>query len=69
MEVLRPLDTVLPEQVIDMPKITLHDVIPQRAVLPVPQMAEQFVEVPVPVPSLVTGSAGRRPTSARVIRG
>ena len=38
-------------RVIEDPKITLHDVIPQRAVLPVPQMAEQLVEVPVPVPS------------------
>ena len=38
----------LVEQVIVVPKITLHDVIPQRTVLPVPQMAEQLVE---PVPS------------------
>ena len=30
-----------------MPKITLHDAIPQRAVLPVPQMAEQLVDEPV----------------------
>ena len=46
--VLRPLDTVVPEQVIEAPKITLHDAIPQRAVLPVPQMAEQLVDEPVP---------------------
>ena len=33
---------------IEAPKITLHDAIPQRAVLPVPQMAEQLVDEPVP---------------------
>ena len=43
VEVLRPLDTVVPELVIETPKITLHNAIPQRAVLPVPQMAEQLV--------------------------
>ena len=48
VEVLRPLDTVVPELVIEAPKITLHDAIPQRAVLPVPQMAEQLVDEPVP---------------------
>ena len=48
VEVLRPLDTVVPEQVIEAPKITLHDVIPLRAVLPVPQMAEQLVDEPIP---------------------
>ena len=48
VEVLRPLDTVVPEQVIEAPKITFHDAIPQRAVLPVPQMAEQLVDEPVP---------------------
>ena len=48
VEVLRPCDTVVPEQVIEAPKITLHDVIPQRAVLPMPQMAEQLVDDPVP---------------------
>ena len=48
VEVLRPLDTVVLEQVIEAPKITLHDAIPQRAVLPVPQMAEQLVDEPVP---------------------
>ena len=48
VEVLRPLDTVVPEHVIEVPKITLHDAIPQRAVLPVPQMAEQLVDEPVP---------------------
>ena len=48
VEVLRPLDTVVPEQVIEAPKITFHDAIPQRAVLPEPQMAEQLVDEPVP---------------------
>ena len=48
VEVLRPLDIVVPEQVIEVPKITFHDAIPQRAVLPVPQMAEQLVDEPVP---------------------
>ena len=47
-EVLRPCDIMVPEQVIEAPKITLHDVIPQRAVLPMPQMAEQLVDEPVP---------------------
>ena len=35
------------EQVIDVPKITSQDGIPQRAVLCVPQMAEQLVDEPV----------------------
>ena len=48
VEVFRLIDTVVPQQVIDVPKITLHDVIPQRAVLLVPQMAEQLVDEPVP---------------------
>ena len=48
LEVLRLIDTVVPEQVIDVPKITSQDVIPQRAVLRVPQMAEQLVDEPVP---------------------
>ena len=38
----------VPEQVIDMPKITSTDVIPQRAVLRVPQMSEQLADEPVP---------------------
>ena len=33
---------------IDVPKITSQDIIPQRAVLRVPQMAEQLVDEPVP---------------------
>ena len=48
VEVLRLIDTVVPEQVIDVPKITSQDVIPQRAVLRVPQMAEQLVDEPMP---------------------
>ena len=39
---------MLLEQVIDVPKITSQDVIPQRAVLRVPQMAEQLVAEPTP---------------------
>ena len=48
VEVLRPCDTMVPEQVIDVPKITSTDLIPQRAVPRVPQMAEQLVDEPVP---------------------
>ena len=48
VQVLRVIDTVVPEQVIDVPKITSQDVIPQRAVLRVPQMAEQLVDEPTP---------------------
>ena len=48
MEVLRPFDTLVLEQVIHQPKITSRDAIPQRAVLRVPQMAEQLVDEPVP---------------------
>ena len=48
VEVLRPIDTVVPKQVIDVPKITSQGVVPQRAVLRVPQMAEQLVDEPVP---------------------
>ena len=40
--------TVVSEQVIAVPKITSQDVIPQRVVLRVPQMAEQLVDEPVP---------------------
>ena len=31
-----------------MPKVTLQDVVPQRAVLRMPQLAEQLVDMPVP---------------------
>ena len=54
VEVFRLIDTRVPEQVIDVPKITSQDVIPPRAVLRVPQMAEQLVEVPT-VPCLPQG--------------
>ena len=53
VEVLRPCDMV-PEQVIEAPKITSQDVIPARAMLRVPQMAEQLVETPT-VPCLPQG--------------
>ena len=48
VEVFRLVDTGVPEQVIDVPKITSQDVIPQRAVLRVPQMAEQLVTEATP---------------------
>ena len=48
VKVFRLIDTVVPEQVIDVPKITSQDVIPQRAVLRVPQLVEQLVDEPVP---------------------
>ena len=50
VEVFRHIDTVVPEQVIDVPKISSHDTILQRAVLLVPQMVEQLSDVPVPSP-------------------
>ena len=45
MEVLRMLDVPVIEQVIAVPKISL-DRVPQRSAVPVPQTAEQLVEVP-----------------------
>ena len=48
VEVLRLIDTVVPQQVIDVPKIPSQDAIPQRAALRVPQMAEQLVDEPMP---------------------
>ena len=50
VDILQILDVPLPEQVIDVPKISL-DSAPQRTMLPEPQLAEELVEVPVPVPS------------------
>ena len=49
VEVRKTLDSSLPdvEQVIEVPKIFL-DVLPQRAVLREPQMAEQLVDVSMP---------------------
>ena len=47
--VLQGLDMCVPvEQGIEVPKITLEDGIPQRAVLRAPLPVEQLVEVPVP---------------------
>ena len=48
VDVLKMFDRGLTEQVIEVPKVTLQDVVPQRAVLRVPQLAEQLVDVPVP---------------------
>ena len=50
VDILQILDVPLPEQAIDVPKISL-DSAPQRTMLPEPQLADQLVEVPVPVPS------------------
>ena len=44
-DVLKLFDNSVPEQVIDVPKIS-QDAIPQRTVLCEPQLAEQLVEVP-----------------------
>ena len=46
VDFLRFFDRGPPEQVIEVPKVTLQDVVPQRAVLRVPQLAEQLVDVP-----------------------
>ena len=48
VDVLKTFDRGLAEQVIEVPKVTLQDVVPQRAVLRVPQLAEQLVDMPVP---------------------
>ena len=48
VDVLKIFDRVLTEQVIEVPKVTLQDVVPHRAALRVPQVAEQLVDVPVP---------------------
>ena len=52
VDVLKLFDNSVPEQVIDVPKIS-QDAIPQRTVLCDPQLAEQLVEVPTPVPPSV----------------
>ena len=49
VDVLKFFDNSVPEQVIDVPKIS-QDAIPQRTVLCEPQLAEQLVEVPTPLP-------------------
>ena len=46
VDVLRVFDRGPPEQVIEVPRVALRDVVPQRAVLRVPQSAEQLVDVP-----------------------
>ena len=48
--VIKLVDSVLPEQIIAVPKISCPSRFP-RTVLREPQKAEQLVEVPVPVPS------------------
>ena len=53
--VLKLFDNSVPEQVIDVPKIS-QDAIPQRTVLFEPQLAEQLVEVPTAV-TFVPGRA------------
>ena len=45
VDVLKLFDNSVPEQVIDVPKIS-QDALPQRTVLWEPQLAEQLVEVP-----------------------
>ena len=56
VDVLKILEISVPEQVIDVPKINSQDYIPQRAVVRVPQLVEQLVEVPT-VPCLPQGMA------------
>ena len=46
VDFLRFFDRGPPEQVIEVPRVALRDVVPQRAVLRVPQLAEQLVDVP-----------------------
>ena len=48
VDVLKIFDRGLTEQVIEVPKDTLQDVVPHHAALRVPQLAEQLVDVPVP---------------------
>ena len=50
-DVLKIVDLRVPAQEIEVPKIFSLSRPPLRRVLPVPQVAEQLVEVPVPVPS------------------
>ena len=71
-QILQRTAKLVPEEVvlvIEVPKISFQDRIPRRASLAVPQMAEQLAEVPVPVPSLTTGCAGRRPTGPEATLG
>ena len=48
VDVLKIFDRGLSGQVIEVPKVPLQDVVPHRAALRVPQLAEQLVDVPVP---------------------
>ena len=48
VDVLKIFDRGLSEQVIEVPKVTLQDVVPHRAALREPQVAKQLAEVPVP---------------------
>ena len=59
-------------QVIDVPKIIVEDPIPQRAVLRVPQLVEQVVDVPLPRRVTLAGGrdvAGQAWSRAWVRRG
>ena len=47
-DVLKVVDLPVPEQEIDVPKISSHSRPPLRRALPVPQTAEQLVDVPLP---------------------
>ena len=64
VDVLKNLDISVTEQVFDVPKISSQDYIPQRAVLRVPQLVEQLVEVPTvacwPQGMAITGTVQRR---------
>ena len=47
-DVLKIVDLPVPEQKIDVPKISSFSRPPLRRALPVPQLTEQLVDVPVP---------------------
>ena len=46
VDVLKIIDRGPPEQVIEVPKVSLQDVVPLRAALCEPHLAEQLVDVP-----------------------
>ena len=46
VDVLKIIDRGLPEQVVEVPKVSLQDVVLLRAALREPQLAEQLLEVP-----------------------
>ena len=68
VEFMQKHDTVTPEQVIEVPKLS-HDSIPQRSAVRRPQKAEQLVEVPTE-PAYVRGhgSLPRRSIRGHEIR-